>query len=264
MDMKKIDKIKMAVKANFESSPKEYQAFEDRHGFFRTLTSALLARVNVAAGAHILDVGCGTGASSLQLLEAIPHCRVWGLDNSAAMLDAARERIGESERLSFVEGDAAKLSEYFDFQFDAILYSASIFLIPDYAESLNQARSLLKKGGRVGVTFMDGVYDADGGAAFHLADQDAKTGVSMKKPVSWPEFEATFGTIYPLQVSWVEDFRLPEKVIQEFYSVPAMSAGLFPGIEYEERMKKVQRLFGYLPKSQIVFRWRLMVGEKGD
>jgi SAM-dependent methyltransferase len=262
MDPKKIAKIKTAVKANFDASPDQYQAFEDRHGFFRTLTSALLARMKLAADAYILDVGCGTGASSLQLLRALPQSRVWGLDNSSAMLEAAREGIGESERLMFVEGDASKLAELFGFQFDAILYNAAIFLIPDYHESLKQARSLLKAGGHVGVSFIGGLHDAGGRNCLELADQAAEVGVSLKRPVSWPDFETAFGTIYPQHVSWVEDFDRPISVFQEFFAVPAMSAGLFPGIEYSERLKKVQLLFHHLPQTQIVFRWHLMVGEK--
>ncbi len=218
MDKNKIDKIKNAVKANFDSSPDQYQAFEDHTGFFRTLTSALLARMKPAVGAYLLDVGCGTGASSLQILEAFPESRVWGLDNSSAMLEAAREKIGESERLIFVEGDASNLTDHFDFQFDAILYNAAIFLIPDYQESLKQARSLLKARGYVGVTFIDGLYDADGRNCLEFADQAAKVGISLKRPVSWPDFETTFGTIYQRHVSWVEEYDLPVHVYSKDFS----------------------------------------------
>ena len=192
MDEGKITKIKKAVKGNFELSPAYYQSFEDRYGFFRSLNEALVSGMDLPADADILDVGCGTGASSLQLVEALPKCRVWGLDNSPAMLETARSRINESDRLSFVEGDAARLADYFSFQFDAVIYSASIFLIPDFKESLRQANDLLKKGGRIGLSFMDGLYDPDGNNLLEIADREAKEGVSLRRPVTLPEFQSFF------------------------------------------------------------------------
>ncbi|MBI5248523.1 MAG: class I SAM-dependent methyltransferase, partial [Desulfomonile tiedjei] len=132
MEDAKITKIKRAIKNNFDQSPGYYQSFEEKHGFFKKLSNALLSGMNIPPSSDILDVGCGTGASCLQILEALPQCRVWGLDNSGEMLEAARSSIGESERLTFVEGDAARIEEYFQIQFDAVIYSASIFLIPDY------------------------------------------------------------------------------------------------------------------------------------
>jgi ubiquinone/menaquinone biosynthesis C-methylase UbiE len=262
MDQDRIVKIKQAVRSNFESSPTQYRSFEQRYGFFRRLNETLLRCMRLPPTANVLDVGCGTGASSLQILTALPHATVWGLDNSPAMLETARNVVGESDRLTFVEGDAARLTDYFDFPFDAIIYSASIFLIPDYQQSLRQAQNLLKPAGSVGLTFMDGVYDTEGNSLFALADREANTGVSLRKPVKLEEFQQFFGEVFGEQQAMQEDFQLPEDLLREFFSIPAMSAGLFPGIPYEERVKKVARLFDHMPKSQRLFRWVIMVGRK--
>ena len=262
MEHRKITKIKEAVQGNFDASSDRYLAFEEKWGFFRTLNAALLSRMPLPEKADILDIGCGTGASSRQMLEAVPQSRVWGLDYSPGMLAAARCRIGESERLSFVEGDAARLSEYFTFQFDAVIYSASVFLIPDYQESLKQAADLLKTGGQVGLTFMDGLHDWEGHNLFQLADEAAKEGVSLRKPVKMAEFQSFFRETFPAHESWNEDFLLPDDLLQEFFSIPAMSAGLFPGIAYAERVQKVSALFRHMPSGEILFRWVMMKGEK--
>jgi ubiquinone/menaquinone biosynthesis C-methylase UbiE len=262
MDERKLLKIKEAVRCNFDLSPDPYQAFEDRHGFFRRLNHALLEPMDLPTRAQVLDVGCGTGASCAQMLDALPECRLWGLDLSEAMLDAARNRLPESARVRYVRGDAAKLADYFQSPFDAIVYSASIFLIPDYRESLRQAVQLLKNDGSVGLTFMDGLYDTDGQNLFALADEQANEGVSLKKPVKWVEFEAFFKQIFHGVRSWSEDFVFPEEALRQFFSIPAMSAGLFPGLEYAERVRKVHRLFDLMPGTQRVFRWRLMIGKR--
>ncbi len=198
----------------------------------------------------------------LKFLMRVRDCRVWGLDISSAMLHAARAKYPECESLRFIEGDAANLPAYFDFSFDAIVYSASIFLIPDFQESLRQAVALLKDQGRLGLTFMDGLYDPDGNNLFKLADEHAKEGISHKKPVNWLEFESFFAGMFPEHTSWNEDFRLEENVLREFFSVPAMSAGLFPGVPFPERVRKAGRLFDLMPGTERIFRWRLMIGEK--
>lgn len=262
MDQEKIVKIKQAVKSNFQSSPAHYHSFEERYGFFQRLNGELLARMELPPDAAILDIGCGTGASSVQMLKALPHSRVWGLDNSPAMLETARNTIGESERLTFVEGDAANLLDHFDFPFDAIIYSASIFLIPDYQRSLSQSQKLLKPSGSVGLSFMDGVYDAQGNNLFTVADREANTGVSIRKAVNLAEFQSFFTDTFSSCSPWNEDFMLAGEVLREFFSIPAMSAGLFPGLPYEERVARVAILFDHMPASSRIFRWMLMTGQK--
>jgi cyclopropane-fatty-acyl-phospholipid synthase len=264
MDEAKILKIKQAVKSNFQSSPAHYQSFEERYGFFQRLNGQLLSRMNLPPDADILDIGCGTGASCVQILSALPRSRVWGLDNSSAMLETARNNIGESERLTFVEGDAANLTEHFDFSFDAIIYSASIFLIPDYQQSLRQAKTLLKPSGSVGLSFMDGIYDSGNNNLFALADQEAKTGVSLRKAVNLTEFHGFFAETFSSGLSWNEDFLLAEELLREFFSIPAMSAGLFPGLPYEDRVARVSLLFDHMPGTSRLFRWMLMVGQKAE
>lgn len=261
MDPERVARIKTLVRSVFNDSPCQYDEFEKRYGFFKKLNETLLARMYFPENPDILDVGCGTGASSGQILETVRTSRVWGLDISPAMLEKARATLGESDRLRFVEGDAARLTDHFDFRFDGIIYSASMFLVPDYQESLRQARDLLKPGGSVGLTFIDGVYDTRGRNMFAVADQEAGVGVTLKKPVKLPEFHNFFKKVFPLERSWNVDLRPEGQLLRDFYSVPAMSSGLFPGLEYPERVKRVNRLIDHFPKIPFFFRWVLIVGE---
>jgi SAM-dependent methyltransferase len=61
-------------------------------------------------GAHLLDVGCGTGDDVLALADRVrPGGRATGIDASAAMIDEARRRAGSREDVAFAAGDAAGL-----------------------------------------------------------------------------------------------------------------------------------------------------------
>src|SRR6201997_1155175 len=56
----------------------------------------LLACLGLAGGESVLEIGCGTGAVTLPLAEAVGELgRVLAVDISQPMLEAARQRIDE-------------------------------------------------------------------------------------------------------------------------------------------------------------------------
>lgn len=69
------------------------------------LTSAAIHKADARAGERVIDVGCGCGDTSIAL--AASGASVWGIDISAPMLERARARAGESDRLAFSQVDAA-------------------------------------------------------------------------------------------------------------------------------------------------------------
>lgn len=262
MDETKARRIKSAVKQNFDAGAELYDEFEDRYGFFGELAAALTARLRLPDAPLILDVGCGSGAAATSLCRSFPGSRVWGLDISSEMIERARAKLGESKSVAFLVGDAAELTGRFDFLFDAVVYTASIFLIPDYHESLTQVGKLLKPDGVVALTFMDGVYDEKGRNSLVVADDAAQLGMSRKRPVIFDAFLEDFGRVFPDRESWSVDYAHPLEAVAAFFSVPPMSAGLFPGIEYSERVRKVQELFSRMT-GRHWFRWRFVIGRKG-
>lgn len=262
MEKEKIGKIKDAVRTNFDASSDTYLQFEEKHRFFQRLNSALVGIMGLPEGCRILDVGCGTGASCKQMVENVSGCSVVGLDNSVAMLDAARSRLCGLERITLIHGDASALADHVAGPFDAVIYSASIFLIPDFHDSIRQAVQLLKPGGAVGMTFMDGLYDENDQNLLAQADAAAKQRVSLRKAVALDDLISFLQEIFGDIQQRTEDFELDRDTLKDFFSVPAMSAGLFPGFPYEERLDKLGKLFHYLPKRGVLFRWVLLVGKK--
>src|SRR5690349_21162647 len=78
-----------------------------------------VARLNIAPGARVLDVACGTGNT------AIPAARlgaqVTGVDIAPNLLAQARERAAQEQlRAEFQEGDAEQL-QFPDNAFDVVL-----------------------------------------------------------------------------------------------------------------------------------------------
>src|ERR1700733_4132563 len=75
-----------------------WTAFQERlDAVFAPLTALALDAAAPAAGEHVIDIGCGCGATVLALADRVgPTGEVLGLDVSEQMSARARERIGVS------------------------------------------------------------------------------------------------------------------------------------------------------------------------
>jgi SAM-dependent methyltransferase len=102
-----------------------------------------IRRVGVAAGARVLEVGCGSGV--FLRLAADRGAEVDGLDASEALLEIARTRVPEAElRL----GDLQALP-YEDDVFDLVAGFNAFFFADDMVAALREARRVAKPGAPV-------------------------------------------------------------------------------------------------------------------
>ena len=87
------------------------QGFRERRN--EESLALLLACLRLAGGEHVLEIGCGTGALTLPLAEAVgERGRVVAVDISEPMLEAARQRVGASgmHNVTLLSGDAQVLA----------------------------------------------------------------------------------------------------------------------------------------------------------
>jgi SAM-dependent methyltransferase len=113
MNMNSIDELKMRLKTTWSAG--DYEVFSR---YMEAEAERFYRRLNVAAGATLLDVGCGAG--QLALIAARAGARVTGCDIAANWIARARARaIAEGLAVAFDEGDAEALP-YGDGQFDVV------------------------------------------------------------------------------------------------------------------------------------------------
>jgi cyclopropane-fatty-acyl-phospholipid synthase len=255
------NRFKTAVEKNFDQSADAYDRFEERHHLFETLTRRQLELIEPSSLERILDVGCGTGISTLALHQAMADRspNIYAIDISERMLLRARERCKALSGIYFFRGDAENLSACFNESFDAIFYTASIFLLPGFAESLRQASHLLVPGGVLSISYYAGLFDEKGGDAIRMA---------------FPEQKYQYGAV-PIGdlVSYLEslpetrttrvDFRfeVSRDFLFDFLSIPAQSSGLFPKIPYLERIPKVRDFCDLLVKrvDPVFMGWEFLI-----
>jgi ubiquinone/menaquinone biosynthesis C-methylase UbiE len=112
--------------------------------------TAALERAAVQAGQHVLDVGCGCGATSLALAQNVTRTgAVLGLDISSGMLARAREHAAGLPQLRFHEGDAASfVSTPEAGAFDVVFSRFGVMFFADPTAAFAHLRTQLRAKGR--------------------------------------------------------------------------------------------------------------------
>lgn len=93
----------------------------------------------------VADLGCGTGVQTAELSRFVK--KVYAIDNSEAMLAAARERVAGVKNVEVLEGDLSALPLP-DASCDAALLVLVLTYLDDPTAVLGEMRRILKPGGR--------------------------------------------------------------------------------------------------------------------
>ena len=124
-------------------NPKLYQQFADERSrpFFD-----LVGRITIPEAGLVVDLGCGTGSLTATLNDRWPTASVIGIDNDAAMLDAARPLA--HERLRFEHGSIDEWTP--PVGIDVIVANASLQWAPNHPQRLPLWIDALTPGGSLG------------------------------------------------------------------------------------------------------------------
>ncbi|MFD3723100.1 class I SAM-dependent methyltransferase [Streptomyces sp. NPDC058674] len=120
------------------------------HGHLRR-SARRLGLPDAGRGARVLDLGCGTGASTAALLSAAGRARITGVDASRGMLERAAAKkwpVG----VDFVRASADRLAEAgVSGPFDAVFAAYLFRNVPDPDRTLASVRSVMAPGARIAV-----------------------------------------------------------------------------------------------------------------
>lgn len=122
----------------------------------RRLASQFVDFAGVGGGERVLDVGCGTGSLTAELVRRGHGSSVVGLDYSAAYVDYVSEHVGGG--CQFLVGDGAMLP-FPDGVFDRALSQLVLHFVPDPVSVIAELRRVTRVGGVVAAT----VWDAGAG-----------------------------------------------------------------------------------------------------
>lgn len=193
----------------------------------------VLERLPLRGDEVVLDAGCGSGGVTRLLLERLPQGRVFGLDGSQAMIDAARSNLEQwGDRVELRVGDLLELR--LDEPVDAVFSNAAFHWIADHETLFRRLREAMKIGaplvaqcggeGNV-AEFAAAIEEASALPEFAAAFEGWPTPYNFAAPVVTEERlrEAGFNGIR----CWLEEKLVEPEQPREF----GAAAGLAPHLE---------------------------------
>ncbi len=151
------------------------------HDQARTLADLLHHDAVLAPGSEVLELGCGVGAQTLELVRRSPGMRLTCVDRSRTSLEAAAARL----RTAGVEGVRLLEADLHDLphdegplgagRYDHVVVCFVLEHLAQPADALARARRLLRPGGRV--TVVEGDH---GSTAFHPDSEAARRAVGCQ------------------------------------------------------------------------------------
>lgn len=235
----------------------------------------LIALAGLSADAAVLDLACGTGVTSREILAALgPDGKVTGADKPAAMLALAARAIADP-RITWVQARAENVDRDVTGPVDAVVCNSAIWQT-DLAATAAAVRNLLVTRGRF-------VFNV--GAGYLAEQKDPNFGDDRSSPISimrdiaaqdygWrPPDPATppSGRSRPtresicrcldgagLDVEQVAEFTYHRDAGAEraWLSVPIFTKYYLSGLPYQDRMRVLAKAYARLGTGQTeLSRW---------
>ncbi len=126
-----------------------YDRFMGRYSVH--LSAQLADLAGVAPGQRVLDVGCGPGALTTELVERVGPESVSAVDPSESFVAAARARHPDVD----IHQESAERLSYPDDTFDASLAQLVVHFMSDPVAGLTEMRRVTRPGGRVAACVWD-------------------------------------------------------------------------------------------------------------
>ncbi len=114
-------------------------------GTMEALGLAVLDRLALQGEEVVLDAGCGSGRITQALIERLPRGHAIAVDQSPSMVQAARQRLGETADLRVAD----LLELELDDPLDAIVSTATFHWIADHERLFARLHAALRPGGRL-------------------------------------------------------------------------------------------------------------------
>ena len=150
------------------------------------VNEALLARALPFDGRRILDVGCGAGATSFALADAIPQADVTGLDLSDALVAAAQARAEGRPNVRFVQGDASSWAPDDNSPFDLIVSRHGVMFFNDPVAAFTHLHGLAPRGRLLFSCFRAQVENEWMAAMRGIIERHAPDALAVPPPAAGP------------------------------------------------------------------------------
>ncbi len=162
-----------------------YEALERKYRIYSTAAQRLVEWAGVKRSDKVVDLGCGTGISSIEIYKRIEEKgKLIGIDISPRMLQSAKRKFRGKRNVRFIVGNAFDLSELINEKVDVVISSFTFYYFLGNLEKVFQeVYKVLKPGGRYAfnitsyltpITFEEKEYNTFGYILWEVADEVLK------------------------------------------------------------------------------------------
>lgn len=237
--------MKGHIRKNFDASTVSYAEYEAQTGRFEELALRLYDRMADYETGHIesiLDAGAGTGISARAFEQR---------GTTPVALDLSRQMLRECTVPDRVQGDFDNLPFGSD-TFDAVAFTASLFLAPAPERAVTETRRVLRTGGTVGAVAPLGWQTSEGTDVFAELERDSRS------PADTSEVEAALASEFDLETgTWT--FEATGETLRLFHAIPAIAARLYPRLDADARVERAQQLLADV-EGPLEEQWGWFVG----
>ena len=136
------------VEQKFDEIAQKYDRFNDliTFGMHRYWKRFVVRQTGLHPEEHCLDLCCGTGDITREVLRQYPASKVTGLDFSQKMLNIAKSKSSNNSGIQYLLGDAMEIP-FPDTNFDAVTIGYGLRNVPNLNGCLQEILRVLKPGG---------------------------------------------------------------------------------------------------------------------
>lgn len=140
-----------------------YHMVASQMALYRESNRRLCELAELKPGMTVVDLGCGSGLTSLAALAQVPEgLKLILVDKSPAMIDEARRQLGDRVQAYHV-ADAAEAAELVTEKVDRLLCNMALWTFPSAEVVLQRWREKIKPTGRLCFTLFGTYFNTGGG-----------------------------------------------------------------------------------------------------
>lgn len=238
-----------------------YFAFIEEYPVYRALNHRLVELARIGEARRVLDIACGTGATSLACLaRMVAGAHLVGVDIARAMVGVARNRVAD-DRARFEVARARDLRRVVEGPFDRAVCNAAFWQLADPAALPFDLATLIEPGG----LFVFNVpVDRVRGEASDVHPFQLALAYALEKRTGRPLPPAS-ASIDPRSLrGWLDGagfeligqerfvYQARQEELLELMKIPAMTAPLAPGLDLEARHDAVVEAGERIDRDQRV------------
>jgi len=201
------DEAQVKAAATYNAAADAYDdpanAFWDRFG------RRTIERLDLTAGARVLDACCGSGASAIPAAERVgSEGRVIGIDLAQNLLALARAKAAARglRNIEFRTGDLLDLT-LAEPPFDAVVCVFGVFFVPDMTAAVRALWRVVRPGGRLAITTWGPRFFEPASTAFWNAVRDERPDL-YRSFNPWDRISETHSVRALLQESGIEQAEI--------------------------------------------------------